>query len=133
VERNQNDGTVEYLLHRRPDTGLLAGLWEFPCVDLTTDKDDDPHGMKHFHSLYPSHKLSQGHFQFLNSIVHLFSHIRKTYHITIIRIQANTQLKSDTQHVWTTEQTMIEYGKSSAMKKAFQQFKRVGKRKRNPK
>ncbi len=37
VLRTSDDGRVAIL--RRPDTGLLAGLYEFPCMDGFTDRD----------------------------------------------------------------------------------------------
>ncbi|OJU11071.1 MAG: A/G-specific adenine glycosylase, partial [Clostridiales bacterium 43-6] len=34
------------LLHKRPDTGLLAGLWEFPNIDETAEEQDIKNKLK---------------------------------------------------------------------------------------
>lgn len=68
-----------FLLVKRPDEGLLAGLWEFPSVllageaDLVTRREEiDKYLNKHFR-LNPCDIASR---EYVGEYVHVFSHIR---------------------------------------------------------
>ena len=55
-------------IRRRPDTGLLAGLYEFPCLDGHADEDT-------VRAVLTSDGLSVGEVRRLPDAKHLFSHI----------------------------------------------------------
>jgi A/G-specific adenine glycosylase len=75
-------GKTWTLLTQRPDTGLLAGLWEFPTVELPADHDAQGRAAALnalLSGLLPDHCLPAG--QAVGQATHLFSHIRMTFHV----------------------------------------------------
>ncbi|KAF7730421.1 hypothetical protein EC973_002228 [Apophysomyces ossiformis] len=75
-----------FLISKRPDTGLLAGLWEFPSLELadeeTTYKQRSEKAASFIRERYKidlddTEQLER---HDLGNVVHLFSHIRKVYH-----------------------------------------------------
>ena len=79
--------------------GLLAGLWEFPSLELDTlDTTYEQRAAKATGFLKERYGISlsssssasyQRHD--LGNVVHLFSHIRKVYHIEWIKIDLNQE------------------------------------------
>ncbi|KAF9925991.1 hypothetical protein FBU30_004314 [Linnemannia zychae] len=117
----------KFLLVKRPEKGLLAGMWEFPTVEQDQLK---AHHKISDHSDYKQRSESSHKYlidtlgmdwintcvniqrQDLGSVQHLFSHIRKTYHAEWILIQdelgdqeleTNKSLKSKQKSVPETE------------------------------
>jgi adenine-specific DNA glycosylase len=41
---SQSEAEIEYLLVQRPETGLLASLWEFPSIELHHSNDTTTKG-----------------------------------------------------------------------------------------
>ncbi|GAB1524702.1 hypothetical protein RhiTH_007856 [Rhizoctonia solani] len=92
-------GDQWWLMTKRPETGLLAGLWEFPTIDLPSTSqaspdasDDDGMIASALLTSMPSVVLpkllasssSGARVQspkYIGSIPHIFSHIHKTYEI----------------------------------------------------
>ncbi|KAF9129543.1 hypothetical protein BGW39_004057 [Mortierella sp. 14UC] len=91
-----------FLLVKRPEKGLLAGMWEFPTVE------QDQLQARHKSSLLSTYKQrSESSREYLvetlgmdwiksckdiqrqdlGSVQHLFSHIRKTYHVEWVLVQ----------------------------------------------
>ncbi|KAF9353382.1 hypothetical protein BGX34_011594 [Mortierella sp. NVP85] len=103
VERVRSDTkTSEFLLVKRPDKGLLAGMWEFPTVEQerlqadhkqtssTTYKQRSESSLQYLVDTLQldwvnTHKGIQR--TDLGSVQHLFSHIRKVYHAEWILIE----------------------------------------------
>ena len=96
-----NDG--RYLIRKRPQKGLLAGLWEFPSYDLPTPKDSTPKTRKRDASQHvttligntsPKAKNSRTssikHVRELGSVPWLFSHIKLTMHVHLFEFD-NTE------------------------------------------
>ncbi|KAG0174409.1 hypothetical protein DFQ30_004482 [Apophysomyces sp. BC1015] len=75
-----------YLISKRPDTGLLAGLWEFPSLELgnqaTTYGERSKKAAMFVKDRYKIDldEVKQLQRHDLGNVVHLFSHIRKVYH-----------------------------------------------------
>jgi A/G-specific adenine glycosylase len=91
VERiTSKDKEARYLISKRPDTGLLAGLWEFPSLELqsldTKYQDRVDQSTQYLKTKYQL-ELNQPIRHDLGNVVHLFSHIRKVYHIEWIQYQ----------------------------------------------
>lgn len=84
------DKEAHYLISKRPETGLLAGLWEFPSLELqsldTEYKDRVDQSTQYLKTKYQL-ELNQPIRHDLGNVVHLFSHIRKVYHIEWIQYQ----------------------------------------------
>ncbi|KID70188.1 A/G-specific adenine glycosylase, partial [Metarhizium hybridum] len=82
-----------YLLHRRPDKGLLAGLWEFPSKTLPSK--DDYATTKQRTALAKAHMktllggVSPKHMGELGSVPWLFSHLKLTMHVHLFRLGEN--------------------------------------------
>ncbi|ETS79482.1 hypothetical protein PFICI_09335 [Pestalotiopsis fici W106-1] len=79
--RRKSDG--QYLIQKRPEKGLLAGLWEFPSLLLpeakeTTTKSRKETATKFVHELVGNEVKHVGE---LGSIPWLFSHIKLTMHV----------------------------------------------------
>ncbi|KAI9313221.1 DNA glycosylase [Dichotomocladium elegans] len=92
ILQTKDNGIPKFLISKRPATGLLAGLWEFPSLELTSTQTtynerserasaflQDRYGI----SLPEDRNIQR---QDVGSVVHLFSHIRKVYHIEWIRL-----------------------------------------------
>ncbi|KAG0272540.1 hypothetical protein BGZ95_011700 [Linnemannia exigua] len=95
-----------FLLVKRPEKGLLAGMWEFPTVEqdqlqarhkissLSTYKQRSESSREYLvdmlgMDLVMSCKDIQR--RDLGSVQHLFSHIRKTYHVEWVLVQEETK------------------------------------------
>ncbi|KAI8981886.1 DNA glycosylase [Mycotypha africana] len=83
-----------YLISKRPKTGLLAGLWEFPTLELntldTTYAERKVKASTFLRNRYGLNLEEEGlevNRYDLGNVVHLFSHIRKVYHIEWIQFR----------------------------------------------
>ena len=77
------DARGRMLLRRRPDTGLLAGMWEFPSIalDAASDPDDDARALAV--SLGGGTARTS---RALDAVDHVFSHRRETYHPFVVAL-----------------------------------------------
>ena len=75
------DARNRVLLRRRPDGGLLAGMWEFPSVALDPAADPDDQARSLATSLGEGVATSS---LPLDRIEHVFSHRRETYHPFVV-------------------------------------------------
>ncbi|GJJ10528.1 hypothetical protein Clacol_004754 [Clathrus columnatus] len=105
----RGNGERQFVLVRRPDKGLLAGLYEFPSREaISSDETDDllhlPYlvlnnlfgnifskdkFLKDETALGPRHEYKCD-VTYIGDYVHIFSHIRKTYRIISIIIQGGS-------------------------------------------
>lgn len=83
---DSRDRVPSFLLRKRPDTGLLAGMWEFPGVEVervqgVTDEEGPPaETMELLRKLMGELALeSAGEPKGLDSVPHLFSHLKAVY------------------------------------------------------
>jgi A/G-specific adenine glycosylase len=67
------NGKDEVLLHQRPQTGLLAGLWQFPTYER---KPEIPREVSLSRSLYEAAMLKVDNWLELSEIEHVFTHLR---------------------------------------------------------
>jgi A/G-specific adenine glycosylase len=77
------DGRV--LLTRRPDSGLLAGLWAFPARQLEPGEEARVVATELASMLSPG--SSPGAAAALGTVAHVFSHRRETYHCIRVGLQ----------------------------------------------
>ncbi|PLW22330.1 hypothetical protein PCASD_11178 [Puccinia coronata f. sp. avenae] len=93
-----SNGQSKTLLIKRPEKGLLAGLWEFPSVDLATSNDSTVDSRRKMSEKLLK-KTIEGYSDFvqegkgaqvwrepISEIEHIFSHIRMTYKSTVVLI-----------------------------------------------
>lgn len=88
IEGDQSDGG--FLLVKRPENGLLAGLWEFPTVnlgkaaDLTTRRKEIDHFLKQVFRLDPQRTCSMVRREDIGEFVHIFTHIRLKVYVELL-------------------------------------------------
>lgn len=83
-----------YLIHRRPQKGLLAGLWEFPSCTLDGPKDTTAKQRKQLAQSHASKVLgndgqegsSLRYVGDLGSVPWLFSHLKLTMHVHLFAV-----------------------------------------------
>ncbi|KAG2227357.1 hypothetical protein INT45_004312, partial [Circinella minor] len=117
----------KYLISKRPKTGLLAGLWEFPTLELesleTTYKERSAKAKGYLHERYgfdqEDIKITKR--QDLGNVVHLFSHIRKVYHVEWVQVSEEYygQVEDDEQQMkWVTSEELESCPIPTGLKKA---------------
>ncbi|ORY65221.1 DNA glycosylase [Pseudomassariella vexata] len=120
----RSDG--RYLIRRRPEKGLLAGLWEFPSYILPEPGKGTPKTRKRDAKQYVS-SLDAGafdgklkHLSELGSVPWLFSHIKLTMHVHLFELDnANVEesFGSDSRSRWTD--TVGEESMGTGMRKCW--------------
>ncbi|XP_028418066.1 adenine DNA glycosylase-like [Dendronephthya gigantea] len=122
-------------LVKRPSTGLLAGLWEFPNFIVDSESSNksliskvEEFMREQFNNLPDSVKIF-----FLGEVVHLFSHIHHTYIVHKIVIPESAQENMTTGQSadgrstkWVTQLEFLETAVSTAMKKVYNLYKNNG-------
>lgn len=79
-----------FLLVKRPEKGLLAGLWEFPsvlvdgAVDLTTRREAIDQFLKESFTLDPRKTCSIVFREDVGELVHIFTHIRLKMYVEML-------------------------------------------------
>lgn len=98
-----------YLVMRRPDGGLLGGLWEFPTREISADETPLPEGPASGPSVPPSIFEALAPWQ---ELAHAFTHIRATYRVGRARVLEVSDLDAeDVRWVTDTELTRLPLGK----------------------
>jgi A/G-specific adenine glycosylase len=112
-ERRQEEKTVLVMIYnnwcalqRRQEKGLLAGMWEFPCLTGTIEPD----GIKEQLKIWG---ISHDHIMKLPSAKHLFTHIQ--WNMTGYLIKCSSDGGDD--FVWSSkEEMMMQYALPSAFR-----------------
>ncbi|KAH6991250.1 DNA glycosylase [Ilyonectria sp. MPI-CAGE-AT-0026] len=100
----RSDG--HYLIQKRPEKGLLAGLWEFPS-NILQDSDDNSttklrrtRATDFMSDLIAKDKTYKGaqlkHVRELGSVPWLFSHIKLTMHVHLFTLETDDDCVEDT-------------------------------------
>ena len=110
---------VSFLMERRPSSGLLASLLQFPSVELPAEQETKEADKLRL----LSDKLAEFNVQFdklrlVDSLVHVFSHIKMTY--TVYTCQAQAALQDG---ILVTEKEFESCGTSTAMRKVFKCYR----------
>jgi A/G-specific adenine glycosylase len=95
------DDERRVLLRRRPPTGLLANLWEFPSTPLTAAADDAAAAAALARELTGGSAVVTG---ALTPVGHVFSHRRETYHPFVVHV-SDTREPADRCR-WVPETTL---------------------------
>ncbi|KAI0518492.1 DNA glycosylase, partial [Xylaria bambusicola] len=111
-------GDGRYIIHRRPDKGLLAGLWEFPSWIVPEDYENTATAYKRAAELHASKVLdpalkrnSSTHLKLkfvseLGSVPWLFSHLKLTMHVFLFELKCSKSefnTLPDTNDRWSDE------------------------------
>ncbi|KAI7899653.1 DNA glycosylase [Cokeromyces recurvatus] len=124
---NSKDDEPLYLISKRPSTGLLAGLWEFPSLEL------ESLGINYEDRMKKTSQFLKTKYQIelenlsairhdLGNVVHLFSHIRKVYYIEWIQYQYNKDkdiINNKEDIKWVTLDELRSSPLPTGLKKAF--------------
>ena len=118
ISRKSEKG-LQYLLVQRPETGLLAGLWDFPNIPLE-DNVIDPEDLPLAESLLLSHLTSlgfsnPGKLNKMGSSLHIFTHIRRTSQVYCVHSSSEDGLEIE--GVWATEEEIAEMAVSELGRK----------------
>ncbi|KAI7832337.1 DNA glycosylase [Gamsiella multidivaricata] len=147
-DKESGESKSEFLLVKRPDKGLLAGMWEFPTVEqdqLQTDHKQTELSTYSQRSESSRRYLSETlkldwikdckdlQRRDLGSVQHLFSHIRKVYHVEWVLVkdgedviraikETNEKKKSPTslETQWLTVQELETAAIPTGINKTFQ-------------
>ena len=132
-EQGKNDEPMLFIC-KRPATGLLAGLWEFPNVIVASDVSEESKKAE-------IHKFLRDEFEVvlngeekkvsLGEVQHIFSHIHHTYIVQkIVVVGKPSSLTSESASgrstKWVTMSEFSEAAVSTAMKKVFNLYKNNG-------
>ncbi|XP_033637010.1 adenine DNA glycosylase-like isoform X1 [Asterias rubens] len=132
VEKKSNGKKEpDYLLVQRPETGLLAGLWEFPSATMDSDCWPTPRREKAINGLLRDKlkmKISaEKERHSVGEVVHIFSHIEQTYCVETFTaydqdIKETTPMAGSPSNKWFTAQDFWSGAVSTAMKKCFSAY-----------
>nr|KAF6379479.1 mutY DNA glycosylase [Myotis myotis] len=122
LEQPRAPGGARILLVQRPNSGLLAGLWEFPSVTV------DPSGQHQRKALLQELQnwagpLPATHLHHLGQVVHTFSHIKLTYQVYGLALEGQAPVTVTAPGArWLTREEFHTAAVSTAMKKVFRVY-----------
>nr|XP_019604934.1 PREDICTED: adenine DNA glycosylase isoform X4 [Rhinolophus sinicus] len=121
LEQPRALGDARILLVQRPNSGLLAGLWEFPSVTAA------PSGQCQRKALLQELRswagpLPASRLQHLGQVVHTFSHIKLTYQVYGLALEGQTPVTTPSGARWLTREEFHTAAVSTAMKKVFRVY-----------
>nr|XP_031320874.1 adenine DNA glycosylase isoform X5 [Camelus dromedarius] len=122
LEQPRAVGGARILLVQRPNSGLLAGLWEFPSVTVEPSRQHQPKALlqelQSWVGPLPATRL-----QHLGQVVHTFSHIKLTYQVYGLTLEEQTPVTTSLPGVrWLTREEFHTAAVSTAMKKVFRVY-----------
>ncbi|XP_075411647.1 adenine DNA glycosylase isoform X2 [Tenrec ecaudatus] len=117
-------GGAQLLLVQRPSSGLLAGLWEFPSVSVSTEPSGQCHRQALLQELQKwAGPLPATHLQHLGEVRHTFSHIKLTYQVYSLTLEGQTPVATAPPGArWLTREEFHSAAVSTAMKKVFRVY-----------
>ncbi|XP_030852703.1 adenine DNA glycosylase isoform X1 [Strongylocentrotus purpuratus] len=133
VERETND-EEEYLIVQRPDTGLLAGMWEFPSIEIAEETSRQKSRNKMDSYLKDTLNMTLKNVKDRKHIiqfVHMFSHIHQTYELETMKVEEEeeedvsdkSQESEDIpHHQWVSRSAFEGQAVSAGMRKAFDAY-----------
>ncbi|KAJ9548808.1 hypothetical protein OSB04_021351 [Centaurea solstitialis] len=129
------EGGSEFLLVKRPEEGLLAGLWEFPSVSLDGEADVVTRRQAIDDFLKSSFGLSSCNVverEEVGEYVHIFTHIRLKMYIELLVLRSRDvhrkKAKGVTSYKYVDTKTLASMGLSTGVRKAYnmvQKFKQT--------
>jgi len=128
VSRSSESG-LEYFLIQRPETGLLAGLWDFPNIALEDPEINEPLVEEMLSEYLVSLGLNEpGKMVKRGSSLHIFTHIRRTSLVYTVHVQ-NSNLV-ELQGKWVTEHDITDMAMSELGRKVFRMALGVEKKRK---
>ncbi|XP_020012046.1 adenine DNA glycosylase [Castor canadensis] len=121
LEQPKALGGARVLLVQRPNSGLLAGLWEFPSVTLESSKQHQRKALLQELQSWVG-PLPAAHLWHLGEVTHTFSHIKLTYHVYGLALEGQTPVTTPPGTRWLTREEFHTAAVSTAMKKIFRMY-----------
>ncbi|KAF4452761.1 hypothetical protein F53441_4473 [Fusarium austroafricanum] len=122
----------QYLIQRRPEKGLLAGLWEFPSYMLEDLKEGNTPAKRRSKALTYVSNLADEHggkavkpkyMGELGSVPWLFSHLKLTMHVQLFTFEdgdlADTKSLGSSRLRWATSEAVDEESMGTGMRKCW--------------
>ncbi|XP_076857400.1 uncharacterized protein LOC143511708 [Brachyhypopomus gauderio] len=119
LERQETKVETLYLLTKRPNTGLLAGMWELPSVLLEEGIPEEKHRtllsaeVQRILGTSPDEES----FQYLGEVIHFFSHIHQTYVVYRARVGVSSEGDREAIIHWLSASDLQEAAVSTGVKK----------------
>ncbi|KAM9001545.1 adenine DNA glycosylase [Sarcophilus harrisii] len=114
--------TGRFLLVQRPSSGLLAGLWEFPSVPAEGSESDQRQALAKALRAWVGGPLPLRSLRWLGEVVHIFSHIRQTYVVYSLALEAQPPGLPPSGARWVTRAEFQAAAVPTAMKKVLRLF-----------
>lgn len=136
--RRASDGA--YLIHRRPEKGMLAGLWELPSLILPSTNDSEaearkvkamsyveslvgsPGGVKAVKGKRKRDRPSLRQVADLGSVPWLFSHLKLTMHVQLFEVDGGVEADTepdDAQSRWASADEVEQQSMGTGMRKCW--------------
>ena len=116
VISRKSDNGPEYFLVQRPDTGLLAGLWDFPNIAFECPEIDETSAQTMLLEYLASLGLTKlGKLVKKGTSLHAFTHIRRTS--LVYTIGANDSHGEVNDGRWVTEEEIVDMAVSELGRK----------------
>jgi A/G-specific adenine glycosylase len=125
-------GDGQYLIQKRPEKGLLAGLWEFPSYMLQDPKEGNTPAKRRSKALAYVSKLAGEHggkaskpkyVEELGGVPWLFSHIKLTMHVHFFTLEdgnlTDTKSLESSRLRWATSEAVDEESMGTGMRKCW--------------
>ncbi|KAM0339400.1 hypothetical protein ACHAPU_010965 [Fusarium lateritium] len=125
-------GDGQYLIQKRPEKGLLAGLWEFPSQIIQDPKEGNTPAKRRSKALAYVSKLAGEHggkavkpkyVGELGSVPWLFSHIKLTMHVHFFTLEdgilTNTESLASSRLRWATSEAVDDESMGTGMRKCW--------------
>lgn len=131
--KDEAQSNSKFILVKRADKGLLAGLWEFPSVlldgeaDLVTRRDATDHYLKSAFNLDPAKSCDIISREDIGEYVHVFTHIRLKMYVEwmVLHVKGFKKLwnkkqgEDDTKWKFVDWQTLSCMGLTSGVRKVY--------------
>ncbi|XP_012290159.1 adenine DNA glycosylase isoform X3 [Aotus nancymaae] len=122
LEQLRARGGARILLVQRPNSGLLAGLWEFPSVTWEPSEQLQRKALLQELQRWAG-PLPATHLRHLGEVVHVFSHIKLTYQVYGLALEGQTPVTTVPPGArWLTREEFHTAAVSTAMKKVFRVY-----------
>lgn len=126
VQRSNPDDETQFLIVQRPKTGLLAGMWEFPNIELTSEAKSDTVSKEFLSEKLGLLKLNNR--KEIGEVNHKFSHRYHTYIVeryvcedTVNDLVEGATINGQTSR-WVTKEEFEEAAMPTAMRKIFKLY-----------
>ncbi|XP_054115265.1 adenine DNA glycosylase isoform X4 [Callithrix jacchus] len=122
LEQPRALGGARILLVQRPNSGLLAGLWEFPSVTWEPSEPLQRKALLQELQRWAG-PLPDTHLRHLGEVVHVFSHIKLTYQVYGLALEGQTPVTTAPPGArWLTREEFHTAAVSTAVKKVFRVY-----------